>query len=75
MHLYYTSTLTGDPIISFDWSREAVDRTVAEISRIVRKIENKDFEQGARNTYACRFCDLRFVCGKAPVTLGGLLQN
>ena len=75
MHLYYTSTLTGDPIISFDWSREAVDRTVAEISRIVRKIENKDFEQGAQNTYACRFCDLRFVCGKAPVTLGGLLQN
>ena len=75
MHLYYTSTLTGDPVISFDWSREAVDRTVAEISRTVRKIENKDFEQGAQNTYACRFCDLRFVCGKAPVALGVLEQN
>ena len=67
MHLYNTSTITGDPIISFDWSREAVDRTVAEITQTVKKIEAKEFEKGAQNTYACRFCDLRFVCGKAPV--------
>ena len=29
MHLYYTSTLEGNPIISFEWRRDATDKTVS----------------------------------------------
>ena len=62
--MYYTSTLEGNPIISFDWSREAIDSTIEEITETVRHIENKDFENDVQNNYACRFCDMKHVCGK-----------
>ncbi|MDE7430977.1 MAG: ATP-dependent helicase [Lachnospiraceae bacterium] len=65
MHLYYTSTLEGNPIISFDWSRDAIDKTVEEITDTVHAIENKIFENKVQNTYACRFCDMKYVCNKA----------
>lgn len=64
MHLYYTSTMEGNPIISFDWNREAVDRTVNEITKTVHAIENREFEEKVKNNYACRFCDMKYVCGK-----------
>ena len=28
MHLYYTSELEGDPLITFEWNRESVDHTM-----------------------------------------------
>ena len=65
MHLYYTSTMDGNPIISFDWSRDAIDKTVDEISGTVMRIESKDFEDKVQNNYACRFCDMKYVCGMA----------
>jgi DNA helicase-2/ATP-dependent DNA helicase PcrA len=67
MHLYYTSTEVGNPIISFDWNRESVDRTIEEITHTVHQIEDKDFCGGVRNNYACRFCDMKYVCGKEQV--------
>ena len=65
MHLYYTSTLEGDPLISFDWDRKAVDQTIEEINETVRSIEEKKFDNKAQNAYACKFCDMRYVCGTA----------
>ena len=65
MHLYYTSTMDGNPIISFEWSRDAIDKTVEEISGTVMRIESKDFEDKVQNNYACRFCDMKYVCGMA----------
>ena len=67
MHLYYTSTLEGNPIISFDWSREAIDKTVDEINQTVKDIESKKFDRSVQNNYACEFCDMRYVCGKSKV--------
>lgn len=64
MHLYYTSTLEGFPVISFDCNRKAIDATVAEITDIICHIENKDFECDVQNNYACRYCDMKYVCGK-----------
>lgn len=64
MHLYYTSTMEGNPIISFDWSRDAVDDTVAEITQTVRNIEAKRFDHMMQNSYACEFCDMKYVCNK-----------
>ena len=65
MHLYYTSTMEGNPLITFEWTRSAIDHTVAEISETIKNIENKNFEGSVTNSYACTFCDMRFVCGKA----------
>lgn len=67
MHLYYTSTLDGDPLISFDWNREAVDNTIRDISRTVKKIEAKEFRQQVQNAYACKFCDMRDFCGTSDL--------
>ena len=67
MHLYYTSTLKGDPLISFDWDRKAVDRTIADIAETVRKIEAKEFSERVRNAYACKFCDMRYFCEKKRI--------
>ena len=64
MHLYYTSTLEGNPLISFEWSRDAIDKTVQEITQTVRDIEDKKFDSKVQNNYACRFCDMKYVCGK-----------
>jgi DNA helicase-2/ATP-dependent DNA helicase PcrA len=64
MHLYYTSTLNGNPIISFQWSRGAIDKTIDEITATVKAIENKEFDEKVQNNYACRFCDMKYVCGK-----------
>lgn len=64
MHLYYTSTIKGDPIITFQWSRNAIDKTIEEITDTVHSIENKRFDKKVQNNYACRFCDMKYVCGK-----------
>ena len=65
MHLYYTNCEDGGPLITFEWSRAAIDRTVAEISETIRNIESKKFDGKATNSYACVYCDMRYVCGKA----------
>ena len=65
MHLYYTNCLNGDPLITFEWTRDAIDHTVDEITATIRNIENKNFEGSVTNSYACTFCDMRYVCGKA----------
>lgn len=64
MHLYYTSTLEGNPVISFEYSTKSISATIREITDTVHHIENKDFTEGVRNSYACRFCDMKYVCGK-----------
>lgn len=64
MHLYYTNCADGDPLITFEWSKEAIANTVSQISETIRKIENKDFYEAAKNSYLCKFCDMRYLCGK-----------
>lgn len=64
MHLYYTDVVDSDPMISFDWSREAIDQTVAEITETVHAIEDKKFDKSVQNHYACGFCDMKYVCGR-----------
>jgi len=62
MHLYYTSTLEGDSLVSFEWNRADVDRTILDITETVRKIETKDYNERVQNAYACKFCDMRYFC-------------
>lgn len=65
MHLYYTNCEDGNPLISFEWTRNAIDNTVREISDTISRIERKEFEGNASNSYACAYCDMRYLCGKA----------
>ena len=67
MHLYYTNCQKEDPLITFEWTRSAIDTTVEEISETIRKIEHRDFEGDVTNSYACTFCDMRYVCKKADI--------
>lgn len=62
MHLYYTNHMHGNPLITFEWSRESVDKTIAGISETIRKIESKCFEGHAADSYVCKFCDMRYLC-------------
>ncbi len=67
MHLYYTNAQDQDPLISFEWTRNAVEQTVDEVSETIRKIEKKDFDGDVTNDYACKFCDMKYLCKKAVV--------
>lgn len=67
MHLYYTNCQNDDPMITFEWTRESIEHTLEEIAETIRNIETKNYEQSARNTYVCTYCDMRFVCGKETV--------
>lgn len=70
MHLYYTNCQNNDPLITFEWTRAAIDSTITEVSETVKNIETKRFDGSAANSYACTFCDMRFVCGRATVEQG-----
>lgn len=62
MHLYYTSTTEGNPIISFDYSRQSIDATISEAAETIKKIESRNFEGPVTNGYACKFCDMKYLC-------------
>ena len=67
MHLYYTNCQNDDPLITFEWTQDAINTTVSEISETILNIENKNFEGSVTDSYACMFCDMRYVCGKAAI--------
>ena len=39
MHLYYTSTMEGNPVITFEWKRTDIDKTISEVTETIKKIE------------------------------------
>ena len=67
MHLYYTSTTTGDPLITFIWNKSAIDNTIKELTQTIHNIENKIFKETVRNSYACEFCDMKYLCKRQEV--------
>lgn len=62
LSLYYTRD--DDPVTELEYDRMSVEKTIKDIRRTVENIENKRFENEAQNNYACKFCDMRYVCGK-----------
>ncbi len=64
MKLYYTSVIDNDPYIVFEFKRENIDRTISEITETIKNIEDKKFHDECRNSYSCRFCTMKYVCGK-----------
>jgi len=63
-HLYYTSEESGNPFISFDPDRGAMDHTIASFGEIVSRIEAQDFAIAERPDKHCIDCDMRFYCDR-----------
>lgn len=63
MHLFYTGTEDGSPLVSYDFSSKSIERTIAEVDAVVERIERKDFAQ-TRNCdpLKCQECDFRHYC-------------
>lgn len=64
MHLYYTGEEYRDPVISFDYEEGSIEETMKEFDLVVEKIENKEFEEKAKDTRICAGCEMRFYCGR-----------
>lgn len=62
--LYYVGA-DDDPTITFDCSKEGIERARENFDDIASRIIDKDFSAEAPNTHTCETCDFRFYCGKS----------
>lgn len=62
MHLYYTGEENGNPMITFPYTKHAIEGTVKAFDDTVHKILRKEYKHCADNPTTCRNCDFRFYC-------------
>lgn len=62
MHLYYTGEENGNPMVSFPYTKSAIEGTVAAFDDTVHKILRKEFNHCSDNPQTCKNCDFRFYC-------------
>lgn len=62
MHLYYTGEENGNPLISFPYTKSAIEGTVAAFDDTVHKIMSKDFSKQAESSNTCKNCDFKYYC-------------
>ena len=62
MHIYYTGEENGNPMISFPYTKTAIEGTMASFDDTVRKIMSKQFCKRAESLKTCENCDFRFYC-------------
>ena len=65
MNLYYTGEEKGEPVISFEYNKSNVEKTMQDFDATVRKILSNDFNHCAKKSKTCSNCDFRFYCGRA----------
>lgn len=64
MNIYYTGEENGNPIISFPYTKSAIEGTVAAFDDTVHKILKKDFKSCSNDPKTCSNCDFRYYCQK-----------
>ena len=64
MHLYYTGEENGNPVITYPYTRTAIEGTVAAFDDTVHKILRKDFSHRCNDAKTCKNCDFRYYCNK-----------
>ena len=64
MHLYYTGEENGNPMITYPYTRTAIEGTVAAFDDTVHKILRKDFKHRCDDAKTCKNCDFRYYCNK-----------
>lgn len=64
LHLYYPKEEQGSPYVTFPVNEDKVHQTIASFDRVVKKIEQKDFDTKhiVRNEKQCGSCDMRYYC-------------
>lgn len=62
--LYYVGA-SSKPTITFDCSKEGIERARENFDDIASRIIDKDFSTEASNEHVCKTCDFRFYCGKS----------
>lgn len=62
MHIYYTAEENSNPMITYPYTRTAVEGTVAAFDDTVQKILKKDFNHRCSDANTCRNCDFRYYC-------------
>ncbi len=62
MHLYYTAEENGNPMVTFPYTKSAIEGTVAAFDDTVHKILRKEYTHCADNPKTCDNCDFRFYC-------------
>lgn len=64
LHLYYTGEKNGSPYVSFDRSEAKIEQTIASFERVVRRIEQHDYDLGPiqKCRQLCENCDMRYHC-------------
>ena len=62
MHLYYTGEENSNPMISFPYTKSAIEGTVSAFDDTVHKIMKKDYKHGCNNPVTCKNCDFRHYC-------------
>lgn len=69
MHLFYTGTEDGSPFVSYDFNSKSIEKTIAEVDDVVKKIEQKNFvHSGERDPKKCSECDFRHYCNNCTST-------
>lgn len=63
MHIYYTGTESGNPMISFSKNKASIRETVDEFGKIVGRIQRKEYCTKSDSTKLCENCDMRYYCG------------
>ena len=64
MHLYYTAEENGNPMITYPYTKTAIEGSVAAFDDTVHKILEKDFNHRCDDTKTCKNCDFRYYCNK-----------
>lgn len=65
LHLFYTGEKDGSPLKSYDYKETSVEKTIQDVTDIVKQIEKKDYIiKKPCNPKLCNECDFRFYCGK-----------
>lgn len=62
MNLYFTGEEDGNPVISFPYTKSAIEGTVAAFDDTVHKILQKEFKHKCNDVRTCANCDFRFYC-------------
>ncbi|MCD8215826.1 MAG: ATP-dependent helicase [Clostridiales bacterium] len=62
MHLYYTGEENSNPMITFPYTKSAIEGTVAAFDDTVHKILRKEYSHCSENPKTCMNCDFRFYC-------------
>lgn len=64
MHLYYTAEENGNPMITYPYTKTAIEGSVAAFDDTVHKILKKDFNYRCDDIKTCKNCDFRYYCNK-----------